>query len=91
MATITTAWDKLTNRDILRGGLRKEFDSTLKSEEVVYPSMFNDLKTDKYIERDVRMAGLGLAQTVVEGGNIPIQAPKLDTIKEYTQSKVASG
>ena len=89
--TVRTNWDTLTNRDILRGGLRKEFDSTLKSEEVVYPSMFNDLKTDKYIERDVRMAGLPLAQAVVEGANIPIGGPKLDTIKEYTQSKFGSG
>ena len=91
MATIRTSWDTLTNRDILRGGLRKEFDSTLKAEPVQYPSMYNDLKTDEYIERDVRMAGLGLAQAVVEGANIPIQSPKLDTIKEYTQSKFGSG
>jgi len=88
---IRTDFDTTTNKDLFRGGLRKIFDSTLQEVEVAYKGMYNTHSTDKRIERDLRMAGLPLAESVAEGANIPIADPKLDTIKEYTQAKYGSG
>jgi len=89
--SIQTGWDTTTDNDALRGGLRKVFDTTTASIDVMWPGMFNDISTDMYIERDMRMAGLGDAEAVAEGANVPIQdIPSPDT-KDYTQEKFGTG
>ena len=86
-----TDFDNTTNHDLLRGGLRKTFDSTQKTIETYFSNMFNVLTTDQKIERDIRMAGLGLAEVKEEGAPTALQEMKLDTIKEYTQITYGTG
>jgi hypothetical protein len=88
---IRTDWDTSTNRDILKLGLRKLFDNTQREAVVEYPIVVNDLTTKEYYERDQQIAGLGLAEAVREGQNVPIQAPPFGASVSYTQSGFGTG
>jgi hypothetical protein len=89
---VRTDWDTSTNRDLLRGGLRKLFDNTSRQYEQLYSNMYKEINTDQMIERDARMAGFHIYDTVVaEGANIPLDDPKFDTTKDYTQVKYGKG
>ena len=92
MAIITTGFDTTTNKDLFKkGSLRDIFDSTLYEPKVFYKEIVNDLKTDLLTERDLQLAGFEAASEVVEGQNIPIFAPTIDVIKEYTQRDFGIG
>ena len=92
MATITSRFDNTTNRDLLKeGSLRQIFDTTLEKAQSFYGPLVNSKKTDLWIERDLRMAGLTTAQRVYEGENIPLQTPTMGTTKEYTQMSFGTG
>jgi len=92
VASVTsTKFDTTTNRDLLKLGLRKLFDTTQREAHVFYPKVVNDLTTKEYILRDQQMAGLDLPEAVHEGENVPIQAPVLGGSKTYTQDGLGTG
>jgi hypothetical protein len=91
MAIVRTSFDTTTNKDLLKGTLRKLHDDTVRAAVVEYPVVCNDLKTKDEYERDARMAGLRRPVEIAEGQNIPIQAPVMGTTKTYTQRQFATG
>lgn len=88
---IRTDLDTTTHKDLLNTGLRKLFDNTLRAAKSEYSTVVNDLKTKEYDERDQQIAGLGLAESVREGRNIPIQMPTLGGTVTYTQAGFGTG
>jgi hypothetical protein len=89
---VTTRFDNTTNRDLLKeGSLRQIFDTTLDKAQSFFAPLVNSKKTDLWIERDLRMAGLTTAQRVYEGQQIPLQSPTMGTTKEYTQMSFGTG
>ena len=91
MAITRISFDTTTNKDLLKGTLRKLFDDTLKTTPIEYPTVCNDLKTKDEYERDARMAGLLRPSEIAEGQNIPVQAPAMGTTKTYTQRQFGTG
>jgi len=92
MAIIRIPFDTTSNKDLLKtGALRDIFDTTVREAKSEYSILFNDLKTSDEYVRDVQMAGLDEAVEIVEGQNIPIQAPLLGETKEYTQKQFGGG
>ena len=83
--------DNTTNKDLLKGTLRKLFDDTGKATPIEYPTVCNDLKTKDEYERDARMAGLLRPSEIAEGQNIPIQSPAMGTTKTYPQRQFGTG
>ena len=91
MAIIKTAFDTTTNKDLLKGTLRKLHDDTVREAKVEYPTVCNDLKTKDIYERDAKMAGLQYPGEISEGQGIPIQTPAMGTNKTYTQRQFGTG
>lgn len=91
MATVRTVFDNTTNKDLLKGTLRKLHDDTVREAKVEYKIVCNDLKAKDIYERDARMAGLQYPSEIVEGQGIPIQTPAMGTTKTYTQRYFATG
>ncbi len=92
VASITrTDFDTTTNRDLLKLGLNKLFDTSQREAQVFYPKVANDKTTDEYYLRDLQMVGLDLPEAVHEGENIPVQAPLLGGSKTYTQDGLGTG
>ena len=91
MAIVRTNWDTSTNKDALKTLVRKWFDSTDREALVEYPNLFKTLKTSDDYERHGRYAGLDYPGELDEGENIPIQDPKFNGVKDYTQVAYGSG
>jgi len=91
MATVRVSFDTTTNKDLLKGTLRKLHDDTVREAKVEYPVVTNDLKTKDEYERDAQMAGLAYPSEIGEGQNIPTQTPQMGSTKTYTQRQFATG
>jgi len=92
MAIIRTSFDTTTNKDLLKvGTLRNLFDTTQRKTQTFYAGMCNDKTTSLETETDLRMAGLGPAQEIAEGQNIPMDTPQLGTEVTYTQRQFGTG
>ena len=91
MAIIRTNWDTSTNKDIFKTLVKKWFDSTDREALVEWPNVAKSYKTSDDYERHGRYAGLDYPGELDEGENIPIQDPKFNTTKDYTQVAYGSG
>ena len=91
MAILRTNWDTTTNKEVFKTLVRKWFDSTDREALVEYPNLFKTLTTKDDYERHGRYAGLDYPGELDEGENIPIQSPKFDGTKDYTQTAFGSG
>ena len=56
-----------------------------------YPRVVNVISSSDEYERMGRFAGLDYASEVVEGAQIPVQDPKFNTTKDYTQVAFGTG
>jgi len=88
---VTLNFDPTSNKDLLRGGLRKIFMSKLNSTLFEAPTMFKMKTTDEYITRDFRMTGFTGHQSLTDGEEIPLQDPTADIKLDYTQSRYGTG
>jgi hypothetical protein len=88
---ILTSGDNTTNKDVFKKLLRAIFDSTERAAIVEYPEVMRDIQVNDLYERELRMAGLYLANAVNEGSPIQIQAPKIGLTKEFTQTQWGTG
>ena len=91
MGVTRLSFDTTTNKDLLKGQLRKLYDDTDRKAQVFYPLVTNDLTTKDEYERDARLAGLERPIELAEGQNIPTQTPKMGTTKTYTQRQFGTG
>jgi len=82
---IRTNIDTSTNKDFFKNLLRKMFDNTAKAAIQEFENVTKHFHTSDEYEREYRIAGLGLAAKVNEGANIPVQTPKADAPKDWTQ------
>jgi len=85
MVPVRIDWDESTNKDTLKTLVRKTFDNTDRKALVEYPQVFKEIKTEDYYEREMRIAGLGQMQSLIDGQPIPMEDPKYGTTKDYTQ------
>ncbi len=85
------SWDTSTNLDVFKTLVDNWFNSTDRAPLSEWKNMFMDLRTQDDYERRGRWAGLTLPQAVDEGENIPIQVPKFDTTKDFTQASYGTG
>lgn len=91
MATVRINDDITTNQDVMRGGIRKVFDTTGGAALTESSVMYNMVSNNDYINRDFRMAQLDHGGKVPEGVQIPIQDPKFDVKLDYKQAKWGTG
>ena len=91
MGILRTNWDTSTNKDVFKTLVRKWFDST--DREILYeaPLFMKMLSTKDEYERHGRYAGLDYPGEIAEGANIPIQDPKFNGVKDYSQVAYGSG
>ena len=91
MATVTRYWDDSTDGEMFKKFLRKVHDTTERATTTFWQDVYNAKTTKDEWERDREIAGLGLAQEMTEGQNIPLQAPKFGDAKDYEQRQFGSG
>jgi hypothetical protein len=91
MAIVRTNWDTSTNKDAFKTLVRSWFDSTDREALVEYPKVVKTYKTSDEYERHGRYAMLDYAGELDEGENIPIQSPKFNTVKDYSQVAYGTG
>ena len=88
---LRTNWDLSTNKDVFKTLVSEWFNSTDRPPLVEYPRVVNDISSSDEYERMGRFAGLDYASEVVEGAQIPVQDPKFNTTKDYTQVAFGTG
>jgi len=88
---VTLNFDPTDNKDLLRGGIRKIFNSKLNQTLYEAPNVFKMKTTDEYITRDFRMTGLTGHDELTDGQVIPTQEPLADAKLDYTQSRFGTG
>jgi hypothetical protein len=88
---IRTDWDTSTNKDTLKTLVDVWFDSTDHPPMVEWERVAKPLKTNDDYERRGRFAGLDYPGEVAQGAEIPIQSPKFDGVKDYTQVAYGTG
>ena len=91
MATVTRYFDTSTTGELFKKFLRKVFDTTERKAITFYEDVYKCSTTDDEWELDRELAGLGLAEEMAEGQNIPIQSPKFGNDKKYEQRQFGSG
>ena len=91
MSILRTNWDDTTNKDVFKNVVKSWFNSTDREALVEYKSVIKSYTSSDEYERHGRYAGLDYAGEVVEGANIPIQDPKFDGVKDYTQVAYGTG
>jgi hypothetical protein len=93
MATITRHWDtsSATEGELFKKFLRQIFDTTERKAITFGQDVYRMVSTEDEWEKDRQIAGLGLAEEMAEGQNIPIQAPQFGGSKTYTQRQFGTG
>lgn len=86
-----TDWDTSTNKDTLKTLVDVWFDSTDHPPLVEWERVAKPLKTSDDYERRGRFAGLDYPGEVAQGDGIPIQSPKFNGVKDYTQVAYGTG
>ena len=88
---ILTVWDSTTGKELFRKLVRKVFDSTDREALIESEKLYNMRTSDKLFERDIRFAGLPSGAYMVEGGKIPLYAPKIGETIDYNQKEYGMG
>jgi hypothetical protein len=82
---VGTWGDSTTNQDVFKRVVRTWYNFAQDEAMVQYPEVFQTISTEDEYEREGRLAGLGAMSQVAEGGQIPLEAPKLYGVKDYHQ------
>lgn len=91
-ASITrTDWDASDNKDVFKTLVKEWFNSTDRMPLVEFPNVVKEMESTDEYERLGRYAGLDYAGALIEGQQIPIQDPKFNTTKDYTQVAYGTG
>jgi hypothetical protein len=88
---IGTWGDSTTNQDVFKRVVRTWYNFASPEALVQYPQVFHEVSTEDEYEREGRKAGLGPMSKVPEGGNIPLESPKLFGVKDYHQEAYGLG
>lgn len=88
---LRTDWDVSTNSDVFKTLVKEWFNSTDRPALVEYPSVMNDIPSNDEYERLGRYAGLDYGAELIEGQQIPVQDPKFNTTKDYSQVAYGTG
>ena len=91
MAIVTRWWDDSDTGEMFKKFLRKVHDTTDRKAITFYQDLYKCTTTEDEWELDREIAGLGLAEEMAEGQNIPIQSPKFGDDKKYEQRQFGSG
>jgi len=86
-----TNWDKSTNKDVFKTLVKDWWNLSTLPELVEYPNVVKEIKSTDEYERRGRYAGLDYAGELVEGQQIPVQAPRFGQTKDWTQVAYGTG
>ena len=80
-----------TNKDVFKTLVKSWFNSTDRAPIVEYTNVVKEIPSADEYERFGRFAGMEYSGALIEGQQIPIQDPKFNTTKDYSQVAYGTG